>query len=114
MFIDSCLASCLFLSFFRRRLKSNVVRTYLPIVLHYNALQPFNAIRHVGIGACELVECGVDALRSLFTQHPNSNPPDVDEIDHMIFHHVKLWRHCGPRKCSAVVVEELINVILYG
>ena len=37
-------------SSFYRRLKSNVVGTYLPKVLHYNALQLFNDIRHVDIG----------------------------------------------------------------
>ena len=56
-------------SFFYRRLKRNFVWTYLPIVLHYNALQPFNAIRHIGIGVCELGStCAVHSKTSKVEQ----------------------------------------------
>ena len=50
---------------------------------------------------------------SLFTQHPNSNPPASYQFYHMILHYVEFRSYCGIGERRSIMGEKLIDIRLW-
>ena len=51
---------------------------------------------------------------SLFTQHPNFNPPASYQFYHMILHYVQFGSCCGIGERRSIMGEKLIDIRLCG